>query len=151
VILLTRLPIIAPNVQKINTFLKNFAAFSENFTPSPAPQKGFSVGWKKMHPLCFPQVCCQVLFLPQFLHAQQNPHSPKNGKSVFIHHKRYVNCFVYPQDVCLWKRAVEKAVEIVEKLSFSTATRCFSNPRTHSKPLYRHCIPNEYSVITQIM
>ena len=32
----------------------------------------------------------------------------------------YVNCFVYPQFSILWKEAVEKSVENVEKCEFST-------------------------------
>ena len=33
----------------------------------------------------------------------------------------YVNCFFDFFTACLWKRVVEKPVEIVEKLGFSTA------------------------------
>ena len=32
----------------------------------------------------------------------------------------YVNCFVYPHFSTLWKEAVEKSVENVEKCEFST-------------------------------
>jgi len=48
----------------------------------------------------------------------------------------YVNCFPGFFTACLWKRAVDKSVETVEKLGFSTATPGFSPGRPPENPCH---------------